>query len=94
MTMSCGHCAQLTATADQRLVCAIYDQRPEACRAFRAGSFECNKARQHRGLEAAALRAFALPQTPPAQPVTAAPVIPAQIGGDTPPPEIGVIPLP
>ena len=60
MTMSCGHCAQLGATPDGRLICAIYDERPEACRAFRAGSFECNKARQHRGGQAEALRALAM----------------------------------
>jgi Fe-S-cluster containining protein len=56
MKMCEGHCAQLARTDDARLVCGIYDIRPEACRAFRAGSFECMKARQHRGALAEALR--------------------------------------
>lgn len=56
MTMKDGHCAQLTRTGDNRLVCAIYDLRPEACRAFRAGSFECGKARQYRLPLAEAMR--------------------------------------
>lgn len=56
MRMCGGHCAQLTPTPDARLVCAIYADRPEACRAFRAGSFECLKARQHRLHLAEALR--------------------------------------
>ena len=57
LAMTCGHCAQLTLTAAGETLCAIYDHRPEACRAFRAGSFECIKARQRRGPEAMALRA-------------------------------------
>ncbi|WP_439140383.1 YkgJ family cysteine cluster protein [Roseicyclus sp.] len=81
MTMSCGHCAQLGATADGRLICAIYEERPEACRAFRAGSFECNKARQHRGIEAEALRAFALAQKPSAPPHAAVVPISLPIAG-------------
>jgi Fe-S-cluster containining protein len=66
MTMACGHCAQLSVTADGRLVCGIYAERPEACRAFRAGSFECLKARAHRGHLAAALKDFARPPGAPA----------------------------
>ncbi|WP_343116988.1 YkgJ family cysteine cluster protein [Ostreiculturibacter nitratireducens] len=56
LRMCGGHCAQLTRTPDARLVCGIYEVRPEACRAFRAGSFECLKARQHRGHLAEAMR--------------------------------------
>jgi uncharacterized protein len=56
-----GHCAQLTRTGDGRLICAIYDQRPEACRAFRAGSFECGRTRHHRLPLAEALRQPSLP---------------------------------
>ncbi|PWK62425.1 putative zinc- or iron-chelating protein [Roseicyclus mahoneyensis] len=71
MRMACGHCAQLTMTGQGQTLCAIYDARPEACRAFRAGSFECLKARQHRGPQAEALRALALtlPDVPVAPPV-------------------------
>jgi len=60
MTMACGHCAQLTITSEGQTLCAIYENRPEACRAFRAGSFECLKSRQHRGPDAERLRALAM----------------------------------
>jgi Fe-S-cluster containining protein len=56
MKMACGHCAQLTVTEAGATLCAIYENRPEACRAFRAGSFECLQARRHRGPQAEALR--------------------------------------
>ena len=48
---SCGHCVhlQLDLTAGQA-ICAVYDNRPEACRAFRAGSFECGKAIRANGI--------------------------------------------
>ncbi|MGB3315590.1 MAG: YkgJ family cysteine cluster protein [Albidovulum sp.] len=68
MKMCGGHCAQLACTDDARLVCGIYEVRPEACRAFRAGSFECVKARQHRGALAEAMRNPA-----PARPETSGP---------------------
>ena len=86
MKMACGHCAQLTITPDGQTLCAIYEDRPEACRAFRAGSFECLKARQHRGPEAEALRAFAMAQKETAPPPsgTAPPMIVAQ-GAEMPP---------
>ena len=61
MAMKDGHCAQLTRTEDNRLICAIYDVRPEACRAFRAGSFECGRARAHRLAQAEAIRGPVLP---------------------------------
>jgi Fe-S-cluster containining protein len=48
MRMKDGHCAQLGRSEDNRLFCAIYEARPEACRGLRAGSFECGKARQYR----------------------------------------------
>ncbi|HQU69928.1 MAG TPA: YkgJ family cysteine cluster protein [Albidovulum sp.] len=48
MAMKDGHCAQLRRDEGNRLVCAIYEVRPEACRGMRAGSFECGKARQYR----------------------------------------------
>jgi Fe-S-cluster containining protein len=70
MKMCGGHCVQLAATGDAQLVCGIYDIRPEACRAFRAGSFECLKARQHRGALAEAMR---LPNPDPMPIVVAAP---------------------
>jgi Fe-S-cluster containining protein len=66
MTLADGHCAQLTRTEDAQLVCAIYPVRPEACRAFRPGSFECLKARQHRLALAEWMRAPDLvPDSPP-----------------------------
>ncbi|MEC3862544.1 YkgJ family cysteine cluster protein [Mesobacterium sp. TK19101] len=76
MSMCGGHCTQLTRTAGAELVCAIYNRRPEACRAFRAGSFECRKARQHRIHLADAMR---LPVTiPPAMPPQPEPLVVAQ----------------
>ncbi|WP_102223724.1 YkgJ family cysteine cluster protein [Acidimangrovimonas sediminis] len=54
MRMAGGHCAQLTPCA-AGLACGVYEMRPTACRAFRAGSFECLKSRQHRGADAARL---------------------------------------
>jgi len=46
---SCGHCVHLDLTAGQA-ICTVYDNRPEACRAFRAGSFECGKAIRANGI--------------------------------------------
>lgn len=82
MKMACGHCAQLIITATGQTLCAIYDDRPEACRAFRAGSFECLKARQHRGALAEGLRALAM--TPAPTPVLS--VLSGQAAAMTPPP--------
>jgi Fe-S-cluster containining protein len=56
LRMAGDHCSQLCRTADARLVCGIYEARPEACRAFRAGSFECRMARLHCGALAEAMR--------------------------------------
>lgn len=70
MRMSDGHCAQLCRTPDRRLVCGIYEVRPEACRAFRAGSFECLMARKHRGPQAEAMKRGE-DDTPPVEPVAA-----------------------
>ncbi|MBD0426320.1 YkgJ family cysteine cluster protein [Aquisalinus flavus] len=64
MDIRCGHCALLTLTVDGRLACGDYDNRPEACRAFRAGSFECQMARKHRGHLAAAKMATAFTVVP------------------------------
>ncbi|MBN9886736.1 YkgJ family cysteine cluster protein [Salipiger abyssi] len=79
MAMAGGHCAQLCRDGD-RLVCGIYENRPEACRAYRAGSFECSRARQHRLHLAEAMRLpIAIPGDgldPPAplvEPIAAAP---------------------
>lgn len=46
---SSGHCLHLQLGGGQAL-CAVYEDRPEACRAFRAGSFECIKARRANGV--------------------------------------------
>ena len=46
---SCGHCVHLQ-LGEGKAVCAVYEDRPEACRAFRAGSFECGKARRANGI--------------------------------------------
>jgi len=56
MAMRNGHCAQLVALPGGALACGVYAARPTACRAFRAGSFECGRARHHRMAEADALR--------------------------------------
>ncbi len=49
MDFSCGHCAHLQLEAGQAL-CGVYEHRPEACRAFRAGSFECQRAIRANGV--------------------------------------------
>lgn len=46
---SCGHCTHLRTDTGQAL-CAVYEHRPEACRAFRPGSFECQKAIRANGV--------------------------------------------
>jgi hypothetical protein len=53
---SCGHCVHLQ-LGEGKAVCAVYEDRPEACRAFRAGSFECGKARRANGILGANVRA-------------------------------------
>ena len=53
---SCGHCVHLQ-LGDGKAVCAVYEERPEACRAFRSGSFECGKARRANGILGASVRA-------------------------------------
>lgn len=45
----CGHCVHLELEGG-KAVCGVYEERPEACRAFRAGSFECIKARRENGV--------------------------------------------
>ena len=50
-----GHCVHLGLTGG-RAVCQVYEDRPEACRAFRAGSFECQKARRANGILGAHVR--------------------------------------
>lgn len=45
----CGHCTHLQLD-EGKAVCGVYEDRPEACRAFRAGSFECVKARRANGI--------------------------------------------
>lgn len=80
MRMSQGHCAQLTPLPGGGLACAVYEQRPTACRAFRAGSFECGRSRAHRMAEADAIRLppVTLPETP--EEVPAAEIIAALPG--------------
>jgi hypothetical protein len=46
---SCGRCTHLRLEAG-RAICGVYENRPEACRAFRAGSFECLKAIRANGV--------------------------------------------
>lgn len=52
---SCGHCVHLDLSGG-KAVCGVYAERPEACRAFRAGSFECVKARRANGILGANVR--------------------------------------
>ncbi|WP_158585593.1 YkgJ family cysteine cluster protein [Pseudooceanicola sediminis] len=56
MKMEGGHCAQLIPLPGGGLACAVYSMRPTACRAFRAGSFECGRSRHHRMAQADAVR--------------------------------------
>jgi uncharacterized protein len=56
MRMEAGHCAQLMPLPGGGLACAVYAARPTACRAFRAGSFECGRSRHHRLAQADAMR--------------------------------------
>ncbi|WP_394692759.1 YkgJ family cysteine cluster protein [Hyphobacterium sp.] len=53
---SCGHCTHLTLDSGQAL-CGVYENRPEACRAFRAGSFECQRAIRANGVMGERVRA-------------------------------------
>lgn len=45
----CGHCVHLN-LSNGKAACSVYENRPEACRAFRAGSFECVKAIRANGI--------------------------------------------
>ena len=45
----CGHCVHLDLSGG-KAACKVYEDRPEACRAFRAGSFECAKAIRANGI--------------------------------------------
>lgn len=84
MKMCGGRCAQLTRASGPALVCAVYEDRPEACRAFRAGSFECGMARKHNGALAFAMLTETLVPPESAQvphPTVAAAVV--ETGGDT-----------
>lgn len=54
---SCGHCTHLELDTGQAL-CGVYNQRPEACRAFRAGSFECQRAIRANGVMGERVRDF------------------------------------
>ena len=45
----CGHCVNLD-LSNGKAACGVYEDRPEACRAFRAGSFECVKAIRANGI--------------------------------------------
>ena len=51
----CGHCIHLD-LSNGKAACSVYEDRPEACRAFRAGSFECVKARRANGVMGALAR--------------------------------------
>lgn len=53
---ACGRCVHLQ-LGEGKAVCGVYEDRPEACRAFRAGSFECGKARRANGILGANVRA-------------------------------------
>jgi len=56
---SCGHCTHLT-LSEGRAECSVYEDRPEACRAFRAGSFECLKAIRANGVMGERVREVAV----------------------------------
>ena len=44
-------CIALSGTVGNQVACSIYEQRPELCRQFEAGSPECRQARRAAGLE-------------------------------------------
>ena len=46
---ACGHCVHLDLSGG-KAACGVYENRPEACRAFRAGSFECARAIRANGI--------------------------------------------
>ena len=46
-----GHCLALTGSVGQQARCAIYELRPNSCRAFEAGSDRCRAVRRAYGLE-------------------------------------------
>ena len=49
VSFACGHCVHLD-LSNGKAACQVYEDRPEACRAFRAGSFECMKAIRANGI--------------------------------------------
>lgn len=49
VSFACGHCVHLD-LSNGKAACQIYEDRPEACRAFRAGSFECARAIRANGI--------------------------------------------
>ena len=55
LRFDCGHCIHLD-LSNGKAACGVYEDRPEACRAFRAGSFECVKARRANGVMGALAR--------------------------------------
>ena len=61
--VTCGACCfsrhprYLVLLPEDQALCAVYDHRPEACRAFRAGSFECQKAIRANGVMGEKVRA-------------------------------------
>ncbi|WP_291840092.1 YkgJ family cysteine cluster protein [Limimaricola sp.] len=70
MRMQDGHCAQLCRGPGDTALCRIYEDRPTACRAFRAGSFECNVTRRDKMQLAEVFRAGGPPERPePPHPV-------------------------
>jgi len=46
-----GHCIAFAGSVGQHAVCAIYELRPNSCRAFEAGSDRCRGVRRGYGLE-------------------------------------------
>ena len=44
-------CAALTGRLGRRVACTIYEDRPQLCRQFEAGSPECYQARRAAGIE-------------------------------------------
>lgn len=46
-----GHCSALRTDEPGRFLCAIYEERPELCRALTPGSSSCLEARARRGVD-------------------------------------------
>lgn len=57
----CGKCVHLD-VSNGKAACGVYEDRPEACRAFRAGSFECQMKIRKNGIMGTKVRGVPEPE--------------------------------